>query len=92
VDLDGYKAAHRMTDAQMLRIGDIDDNGAVTNADIQAMLDLLTGGGLTEIQALSMEVFGDAHVLDTFATTVPEPASAAMLLSSLTFMRRRRRA
>jgi hypothetical protein len=80
VDLDGYKAAHELSDAELLLVGDIDDNGAVSNADIQAMLDDLTGGGgLAEIQALSLEVFGDAHVLDQHATHVPEPASAVIL-------------
>jgi autotransporter-associated beta strand protein len=77
VDLDGYKTTHGIDDEQLKDVGDLNGDDAVTNADIQAMLDYLTGGGgLAEIQALSLEVFGDAHVLDAYATSVPEPSTA----------------
>jgi MYXO-CTERM domain-containing protein len=92
VDLDGYKAEHGLDDEELKEVGDLDGDDAVTNADIQAMLDYLTGGGgLAEIQALSLEVFGDAHVLDGYASSVPEPASLALAgMAGVTLLRRRR--
>jgi hypothetical protein len=77
VDLDAYRATHGLTEPQLLRLGDIDRNGAVNNADIQAMLDLLTSQSGQSAAEISLEVFGDAQYLDRYATSVPEPASAA---------------
>ena len=46
VDLNGYKTANRLTDADLLSIGDLDASGALTNSDINALIGLLrTGGG-----------------------------------------------
>jgi Dockerin type I domain len=36
-DLNGYKAANGLTDAQLLTIGDINGSGTVTNADLDAL-------------------------------------------------------
>ena len=44
-DLNAYKSANSLTSAQLLSIGDIDLSGTVTNADMQALLNLLEGGG-----------------------------------------------
>ena len=44
-DLNSYKATNSLSDANLLSIGDIDSSGAVTNADVQALLDLLKSGG-----------------------------------------------
>ena len=40
-DLNRYKSANSLTDADLLAIGDIDGSGSVTNADVQALLTLL---------------------------------------------------
>jgi hypothetical protein len=46
VDLNAYKTAHRLSDADLLLIGDIDGSGALTNGDLNALIGLLrTGGG-----------------------------------------------
>ncbi len=45
-DLNTFKARNGLSDADLLSIGDIDGSGAVTNADINALIGLLrTGGG-----------------------------------------------
>ena len=44
-DLNAYKSANSLTSAQLLSIGDIDLSGTVTNADMQALLNLLKSGG-----------------------------------------------
>ena len=40
-DLSAYKAAHNLTDADVLEFGDLNHDGSITNADIQALEDLL---------------------------------------------------
>jgi hypothetical protein len=46
VDLNAYKTAHRLSDADLLLIGDIDGSGVLTNGDLNALIGLLrTGGG-----------------------------------------------
>ena len=44
-DLNAYKSTNTLTSDQLLSIGDIDLSGTVTNADLQALLNLLKGGG-----------------------------------------------
>jgi hypothetical protein len=90
VNLEGYRTAHGLTQAHLHAVGDIDGSSAVTNADIQAMLDLLTSGGGTSAQQIALQVFGDEHYLDTYASSVPEPTSLALLtLSGIALARRR---
>jgi hypothetical protein len=43
-DLSGYKTSHTFGDAELNTIGDLDHSGAVTNADLQGLLDLLKSG------------------------------------------------
>ena len=68
-DLNAYKSAHsNLTDDQLLAIGDLDGDGKVTNADIQALLVVLgapSGGGAGSLSA------------------VPEPMSAFLALIGL---------
>ena len=46
VDLNVYKTANRLSDADLLSIGDIDGSGQLTNGDLNALIGLLrTGGG-----------------------------------------------
>jgi hypothetical protein len=94
VDLPGYMAANSVSEAELIEIGDLNCDYQVTNADIQAMLDYLTGGGgLEEVQALSLEVFGDAHHLDAYVTAVPEPGTLTLAgLMGLGLLRWRRSA
>jgi len=45
-NLNGYNAAHsNLTDTQLLDIEDVNGDGVVNNADLQALLDLLNSGG-----------------------------------------------
>jgi len=44
-DLPAYKTNRGLTDAGLLAIGDLNNSGAVTNADIQNLLNLLSGSG-----------------------------------------------
>jgi len=44
-DLDGFKTASSLSDADLLMIGDVNGDGIVSNADVQALLDLLHSGG-----------------------------------------------
>jgi hypothetical protein len=44
-DLPAYKTSRGLTEAGLLAIGDLNASGAVTNADIQSLLNLLSGGG-----------------------------------------------
>jgi hypothetical protein len=49
-DLPDYEATKGLTDAQLLLIGDINGDGVINNADVQALLDLLnSGGGSTSV-------------------------------------------
>jgi hypothetical protein len=43
-DFDAYKLAKNLTDTQLLAIGDIDGDGKPTNADLQALLNLVKSG------------------------------------------------
>jgi hypothetical protein len=72
-------------------VGDIDGDGSVDNADIQAMLDLLTSGGGMSVQQIALEIFGDEHYLDAYATNVPESASLGLLTMGGVAMFGRRR-
>jgi hypothetical protein len=42
--LNAYKVAHGLGDTNLLAIGDLDHSGAVTNADIQSLLNLIASG------------------------------------------------
>ena len=52
-DLNAYQSANSLTSAQLLSIGDIDLSGTVTNDDVQALLNLLKGGGGSPAQCPS---------------------------------------
>ena len=45
-DLNAYKTARNLTDANLLNIADVDASGKVTNADVQALLTLLKDDGV----------------------------------------------
>ena len=44
-NLPGYETAKGLTNAQLLLIGDINGDGVVNNADLQALINLLQSGG-----------------------------------------------
>jgi hypothetical protein len=44
-DLNGFTTANRLTPANLLAIADVNGDGAVNNADLQALLTLLKSGG-----------------------------------------------
>ena len=44
-NLHGYEQTNGLTNSQLLAIGDINGDGVVNNADLQALLDLLQSGG-----------------------------------------------
>ena len=44
-DLNAYETSHNLSAANLISIGDLDHSGAVTNADLQGLLDLLKSGG-----------------------------------------------
>jgi hypothetical protein len=44
-DLNTYKSIHNFTDADLLNIGDLDGDHAITNRDIQSVLDALAISG-----------------------------------------------
>ncbi len=43
-DVNAYKSANSLTNDDVLNIGDLDQSGNVTNADLQGLLDYLKGG------------------------------------------------
>ena len=45
VNLHGYEQTNGLTNSQLLAIGDINGDGVVNNADLQALLNLLQSGG-----------------------------------------------
>lgn len=45
VDLNAYKTASSLSDADLLTISDINGDGQVTNADLQALLTVLKADG-----------------------------------------------
>jgi hypothetical protein len=95
VDLDGYRSAHGLSEADLRHIGDLDGGGQVTNSDIQAMLDLLTGQSGQSVADISLEVFGSASCIDAYAAQVPEPQTLGILgMAGTVFvaLRRARRA
>jgi hypothetical protein len=47
-DLPAYKTSRGLTDDGLLAIGDLNNSGSVTNADIQSLLGLLAGSGSIE--------------------------------------------
>jgi PEP-CTERM motif len=44
-DVNNYKAMNGLSNSNVLTIGDVDHSGAVTNGDVQALLNLLKSGG-----------------------------------------------
>lgn len=54
-DLSGYQSKNKLTTPQLLTIGDLDNSGSITNADIQSLISLLAnnarsgGGSLTAV-------------------------------------------
>jgi hypothetical protein len=45
IDLPAYQAANGLSAAQLLLLGNLDGDGAVTNADLQGLITLLANGG-----------------------------------------------
>ncbi len=45
VDLHSYQTTNSLSDSQMLTLGDLNGDGVVNNADLQALLNLLKSGG-----------------------------------------------
>jgi hypothetical protein len=72
-DLDKYQATHgsgggALTTSQLLQIADFSDDGVVTNADMQGLINYLAAGGGAGNGALS---------------AVPEPSSVALGASAI---------
>jgi hypothetical protein len=44
-DLNAYQTANNLSESELLAIADVNQDGKITNADLQAMLDLLKNGG-----------------------------------------------
>ena len=44
-NVNNYKTMNGLSDSNVLTIGDIDHSGSVTNADVQALLNVLKSGG-----------------------------------------------
>jgi len=73
-DLDAYKTANNLNDAQLLAFGDLDGDGAVTNLEVQALIGLLAGSA----GAGSSAAVGRAVVPSSVAVSdpsIPSPAS-----------------
>jgi hypothetical protein len=51
-DLDTYKAAKNITQADLLTIGDYDNSNSVTNSDIQGLINALAAAGLGSVAAV----------------------------------------
>jgi hypothetical protein len=90
VNVDGYRAAHGLSESGFKLVGDMDLSGAVTNADIQALLNRLTGQSGQSVREISLEVFGDEDFLEAYTASVPEPATFALLaVGGVALLRRR---
>ena len=65
-----YETQYRVSDSDLLAIGDFDNSGSFTNADMQGLLYLLSHGGI---------VLGSPSP----AAPVPEPATFILLAIAL---------
>ena len=63
-DLQHYKAAQHLAEAELLAIGDLDNSGAVNNLDLQSLISLLANNASGGVSL----------------TAVPKPASIILLL------------
>jgi len=73
-DLKHYQAAQGLTDAQLLEIGDADGSGTISNADIQAVINLVASAGTaapppgtwfdSNIRDASIRAIGDQEFAD----------------------------
>ena len=66
-NLTSYRTAKNLTPAELLSVGDLDGNSAITNSDVQSLLNLL---------ALSTASGGSL-------AAVPEPSSAIMFVGGI---------
>jgi autotransporter-associated beta strand protein len=51
-DLNAYQISHQLSDADLLAVADVNHSGTITNADIQAELDLAASLGLGSVGAV----------------------------------------
>jgi hypothetical protein len=92
-DLNGYKVNRGLSDSDVLAIGDINNDGFITNRDIQAMLDLVaadqilgSGGGSSSEESavpppVSPSVVQTQNSMATDAGTLGQAQSSAFALS-----------
>ena len=90
-DLPDYQAQQELADSDLLTIGDLDDDGAVTNADLQALLDLLKRGSGSQTGAGGGSVQQSGEGNGDGASTALSPAQSELVqpsgLGILTFDR-----
>ena len=61
VNLNGYMSTNSLTGAQVLAVGDVDGDHYVTNGDMQALLNLLIGGGGSGSGSLESNAAGSSQ-------------------------------
>ena len=80
VNLSGYMSSNGLTSAQVLAVGDVDGDHYVTNGDMQALLNLLIGGGgsLESNVAGSSQNTAAANSLPVTPTSQTEPVTSEL--------------
>jgi hypothetical protein len=96
-DLGFYQISHSLSASDLLAIGDLNGDGAITNLDLQPMLDAVaaasgSGSGASENAASAAVASGSAiqdqalkHAADTIATSSDITSTTAAIQASISF-------
>jgi hypothetical protein len=75
-DLNAFKTNHVLSATDLIAIGDVNHDGAVTNSDLQSLLGLLIGGGGSGATASEIAVNASRTSAGSVSNSATIPASA----------------